>query len=492
MMQRDHLAAEPDTGILFTDWLDQTGEHALLGQPGMLLPLMDKCLLQRAIEQLVRLGCRHIHVLLGEEAAAIRAFAQTGERWGCIIHYHYRQPRESLGDLARRLDLADTGRYWVADATRIPAEPVQRPGHSGEHVVSLLAPGQPYRQWSGWALLSGGWLRAQSFEPHHRLLGELLLDKVFFQQELVASPLLEASTPADLLRAARSLLAAPGRAAIQVGRGSRIDASARLVPPVHVGADVRIGPGTIVGPGVIIEQGAIIDAGSRLQQSVVLADTYVGKELELDGVIVNGHRLADISLGSITLVTDPWLLAAMPGPGMHVSARQRWLTQMLRIGLMPLYALARTLTGVPRKTMSVTIPCPRGDRVDHRQIGVTLVLPQIVSDAPRPWATHFCRTFYPGLREVQRGVLSLVGPSLRPAAEVHRLTPEWRRLYAESRCGLLSEALLQGTSGLEQDIAFASDALACAGQNDSSVTMALLRHYLALVVRDIVVHHRPV
>ena len=33
MMQRDHLAAEPDTGILFTDWLDQTGEHALLGQP---------------------------------------------------------------------------------------------------------------------------------------------------------------------------------------------------------------------------------------------------------------------------------------------------------------------------------------------------------------------------------------------------------------------------------------------------------------------------
>ena len=88
----------PISAILFTGRVG-----ADLGMPNELLPLLGRSMLQRSVEALVRSGCRHIHVVLGDEPRPTRRLLDDGARWGCDLEYHSVNLREPLGMLFRRL-----------------------------------------------------------------------------------------------------------------------------------------------------------------------------------------------------------------------------------------------------------------------------------------------------------------------------------------------------------------------------------------------------
>lgn len=471
-------------GILLTGQPAAAKNDAELGMPAILLPLHQRSLLQRAVEHLVRSGCRHIHIALGDEAAPVKDFLHTGERWGCRISYHYLDPQESLGRFVRRLDLTPEHRYWLADATQVPQE----------SLPAMAAPataGQPLcwndgtrQRWSGWGLYSGSFLTACEEVPAHESLEQLMLNSAELLPHPIGQPL-AAATLADLLDASRRLLATQSEPVL-IGRGSQIHPEAKIIAPVFIGAHVKIGASTVIGPNVAIEAGAFIDDGAHLHNSIVLPDTYVGKELDLHGIIVHGSLLANISLNIVTEISDSNLLAELDRDSR--TPAHRLLAGALRLTLAPLYWMSRwQIRRQPAGgEQPVTIPHPRGGQSEPGRVYVNLTLPEALSGNMRHrLAEHFCRTFYPGLREVVRGRLQLAGPTLRSLGAVRRLSPEWRRLYGEYRCGLLNEALLQNMAASSRDDQFASDVLACAGQGELRPTWKLLSSYLGQVLREL-------
>jgi CTP:molybdopterin cytidylyltransferase MocA len=483
MMASNRSSATSDIGILLAAGPAGKISDAALGVPAILLPLHERSLLQRAVEHLVRSGCRQIHVALGNDATQIKDFLRTGERWGCQMRYHYVDPQESLGRFVRRLDLDQEHRYWLADAMQVPREslPVLT-DPAAEAGRPLCWNDGTQLRWAGWGLYTGAFLRACEKAPADESMERLMLSAGGLSPHNIERPL-SATTLADLLDGSRRLLAAQANPVI-IGRNSQIHPAAKIIAPVFIGTCVKVAAGAVIGPNVAIESGAFIDQNAYLRDSVVMSDTYVGEELDMHGIIVRGRLLANISLNVVTEIPDPTLLAVLipeRQPAMH-----RMLGGVLCLALAPMYGLSLWQNRIKRDDQPrVTIPLPRGSQSQPGQVDVNLALPEArPGNIPQRLSEHFCRTFYPGLREVVRGHLQLVGPTPRSAHVVRQLPPEWRDLYHEYRCGLLNEGLLQGAATTPED-QFASDALACAGQGDLRATLKLLRRYLGLLLRDI-------
>lgn len=490
MTSAHSIGRHPDRAILLALPPDtpDCGDISSLGVPALLLPLLGKPMLQRAVEQLVRHGCRHIDIALGDDAAAVKAFLGGGERWGCRLSYHYLAAHEPLGRFMRRLNLSADSHYWLADALQVPETPL--PVFDGPN-AGVGFDGRPLcfadgngSRWSGWGLFSGAWLLARQAPPCRECLQRQVLSDVGLAPLRVTQPL-SAATLNDFLASSRRLLAARAQDEHTIGRGSRIHPSAHINAPVFIGAQVKIAAGAVIGPNAVIESGSFIDFGTHLRDCVVLADTYAGKELDLNRIIARGNLLAHVALNIVTEVRDANLLAELPRPDMAIAPMQRALAAALRLLLLPLYALClwqlrdRPETG----PIAVAISRPHADPLAPQPAYVTLVMPGNSTDtASRQWLRHFSQTFYPGLREVMRGCLQIVGPQLRTPHEVRELPDAWRRVYAEYRCGLLSDALLQDAAHPCSEDHFASDALAGACQNDTRASLSLLRRYLARVM----------
>ncbi len=125
---------------------------------------------------------------------------------------------------------------------------------------------------------------------------------------------------------------------VYVGLRSGVAPDARLAGPCWIGANVYIGPGVSVGAGTVIEDGCYIDRGAEIAGSVVGPGTYVGKYTELRSSFVWGGDLLNLDSGSLTQVTDPFLLGELRAPNRWVG---RWARALRRIWGLPIPVLGR-------------------------------------------------------------------------------------------------------------------------------------------------------
>jgi dTDP-glucose pyrophosphorylase len=113
---------------------------------------------------------------------------------------------------------------------------------------------------------------------------QLLIDQGGGVTGVLTPERIQLTNVADLLALNRYYLAAngfaTGRSFAQLGMGTR------LIPPVHIEADVTIGPGCVLGPHVYVEPGCRIGARVRLADAVVLRQTVVADETEATGVVL--------------------------------------------------------------------------------------------------------------------------------------------------------------------------------------------------------------
>ena len=482
----------PDSAILFTEWPET--DDAPLGQPNTLLPLAGRPMLQRVVEQLARLGCQRLYVMLGTRAADFRSYLGAGERWGVTVTYHHLSAAESLGLALRNLRLDPDQRYWLADAQQLPDATQAEPADAGPGRAVCWQADNGTR-WTGWGRFRGDWLSGLEVVTRTDL-EQAVLEALAVERDLLVPPL-SVATPADYLAGCVHIL--EQQTAVAQGRGCEIHTSVQIHPPVIIGRHVKIAPRAVIGPRVILGDGAFIDEHALVRDAVVLPYTYVGESLELNRAVARGNRLANIVLDTVVEITDGHLMAPLPQPvepaGVRVPRRERISAAALRWLLRPLWLLCRLRVGqLPRH-----VQAPRGCMVSLPRPGlgtpVELRLPlapprwAFNTQAPRPWARHFLHTFYPGLAEVGRSRLRLVGPTPRPLAEIGLLHEDWRALYQDHACGLLNEALLMDRLGQDPDLQFASDALACAG-----APPGLLKRYLARVGKDLlgrVTHAAP-
>ncbi len=94
-----------------------------------------------------------------------------------------------------------------------------------------------------------------------------------------------------------------------VGCDVHISRSARVKSPVILGNGIQFGHGVHAGPNIIVGDNCIIDNGATILNSIILGDTYIGRNIEISGKICCGNHLIDPNTGACFDVTNETVLS---------------------------------------------------------------------------------------------------------------------------------------------------------------------------------------
>ena len=460
-----------------------------------LIPMGDKPMLQRVLEHLVELGCKDVAVVHGNRPQEGEALLGDGERWGCRIRHHYAADgRKPLGLLAR-LAPADEGNCVLAAADTLALAPLD----TGRPCVLCTQEGGDLR-WSGWAVLPGNAIRwlADTAQDRADLGHRALTGLDSARCPLMMTDTIATDTVASALAAlprlfagssgAQGIVLRPRSAGIWIGNGSRVHPSVRLLPPVFIGRSVLVGENASIGPNVAIGDGCIIDSGSRIEDSILLPSTYVGRKLEVAQAMLSGNHLLNARLGVAMRIPDPELLRDVDvdgDAGRRAGLAQRALAALLWLALAPLRAvlLLRSRGGAARDGASIGVPGALAD--SYRPLKVRFIMTHEAVHAAREgaWTWHFFATFLPGLADAVAGRVSLVGLRPRTVQQIVSLPHYWQRLYRSAPIGLVNESLLHGAEGASVEMSYAGDAL-CTGAMPLSQVLGILRRYATRVMAE--------
>lgn len=475
-MNQLHPCNISDTAILFTQKPWQPNDREMLLSP--FVSIMGQTLLQRSISNLVRWGCRHIHVVLDDGASSIRASLQHGERWGCCVTYHYPDPNNTLPSLLLAIGMDNQHHYlignaWAANHVLAYADNEEL----GANGVAGLC-GQT-GCWTGEALVTGSWLLAQHIPTSaSALAANITADDTIRKQGMRGA--MTAHSAATLLGGMKQLPDWEGNPAYCSPQAD-VHPSACLIAPYHIGKSVRIGAGATIGPHVVIESDVYIGANTTIRDSLILPGSYIGPSLQLEEVVVRGPTLLNARLSCRTDISDPHILSYLHPPAQPINWADKLIAGMLQLVLYPFHRVLQRQEA-PICHGDAIISAPGRSGCGMNAIRLSLRVPQ---PAPREaafnWRYHFVTTFYPGLSAVRQGKLQLIGPTIRKWHEVRQLPEVWRHLYETRYCGLLNDAWLTTTPATTPEECFACDAIASASRPSPMDTLRQVSRYLHIV-----------
>jgi NDP-sugar pyrophosphorylase family protein len=101
---------------------------------------------------------------------------------------------------------------------------------------------------------------------------------------------------------------APG---IWLGRHAHVSPQARLHAPCWIGQHVYVGANCVIGPMAFLEDRCFVEGGAEIMNSVIGADTFVGKLAALRRSLALGNTLINWQTNSIAQISDAFLLCAL-------------------------------------------------------------------------------------------------------------------------------------------------------------------------------------
>ena len=112
------------------------------------------------------------------------------------------------------------------------------------------------------------------------------------------------------------------RPGIWVDEGAQVHRDARIVAPAYIGCGTRIGEQCLITRCSNVESNCHVDYGTVLEDSSILANTYVGIGLDLSHAIVNGNTLLNLERRVALEISDPSVIRPnrVPRPEKKISA----------------------------------------------------------------------------------------------------------------------------------------------------------------------------
>ena len=477
--------AQENVAILITDWWEDLPGRPRLSGPRVLLPLINKPALQLAIEKLVKLQCKEIHLFLGEEPVPIKEFLGHGSRWGVNISYHFRHPDFDLSANLKRLTLSSDRNYWLACPDQLPEFSMATDGNFCVENDSVYCWQNDHRlSWTGWGYFKGDYLNSLSGITSFTELETEVVSNTSLHRVVVAKPL-SVTTDAEYLQSSIEVLKKRTEISNQqiiLSRSAVIHPSVKISGPVYIGLQARVEAGAELGPNAILCDGAVVDEGSVVVNSVVLPDTYLGPHLSLSLAVAASGKLSSISNNVLVSRIDHLLLTSITKP-VQVDSRafsplRVWLIRIMvsPVFLLSWFALKVFRVILPKeRVMDIAFPTTDGETLGKVQISAANTMAEIRNQTPGAWVSHFVLTFWPGLKDVSLGRLNFCGPELRTFLDASALPEHWQEIYFKHKCGLISESqLLSVETPNYNEERFACDSIAASGARQDGVFMRYL------------------
>ena len=319
------------------------------GRPWCLAPVGGKPLVETWLEWAAHLGARDVRLVLGDGADEVEAFCGDGGRWGLRVTYGFLKNMNDPAAYLRRSPAQwEEGLLYIAGPVfprRLSTPPSRE---EAEHPAPDLARSWtlPGDQEGGTAcFLSGDPASVRAFitgaQPPAADWSALNVAPMVLGDLRAYFDLNMRLVKGEISRYVRPGFGGGDGACI--GSNVVIPPSVELRPPLMIGNNCRIHPMAVIGPDVVIGNGVIIDRQTELSGSVVMDDTYLGRNLEIRDRVVAGARLIDPADGTVVDIEDPWLLAALSAPMRAADllrAAGGWLIAVVLTLLMaPLFAV---------------------------------------------------------------------------------------------------------------------------------------------------------
>lgn len=281
--------------------------EALGDVPWPLLPVANRPVLDYWLETCAEAGINHVQVILGEGAEEVEKFAGNGFRWGIDIQYSFARTSEQPLDYLRATsDRWSDGLLYIGGPFFLRRRQAYHPAGfrtlpacthcSGDRTLFLL--GQNSTEVRG--LLDGSLESGRGLEQIH--IHPYAIDDIpsYFKlnMKMVAGEYSRYVTAgfSDVNRSS-------------IGYNVLTPPSAQLSSPLIIGNDCRFGVMSTIGPKAVVADHVIVDSNTTLSNCLILPDTYIGKDLEINYKIISGNRLVDAVEGTSVEIDDSWLVA---------------------------------------------------------------------------------------------------------------------------------------------------------------------------------------
>jgi hypothetical protein len=288
----------------------------------VLLPVGGRPLLSYWLELCIDLGISDVQIILGQDAEYVEMFCGNGEKWGLSINYSFiRAEDDPQAYLARDPDRWSDGLLYIGEALF----PRRRADFTLEKLLELLK-GCCVRYAERCAFFVGCDRETigQFIHTGH-CTGNVKCTDPCGDTEICRTPEVCGIdfTPIrdishyyqlnmEVVRNEMNRYLSSGYSTsdgASIGYNVITPPSVTLTPPLAIGNDCRIGAISVIGSGTVISDHVLIDRQCEISDSIILSDTYVGRNLEIKGKIVAGNRIIDPEDGACLEIEDPWLVA---------------------------------------------------------------------------------------------------------------------------------------------------------------------------------------
>jgi hypothetical protein len=298
-------------------WAEALGER-----PWALLPVGSRPLLSYWLELCVDLGITDVQIILGRDAEYIEMFCGNGEKWGLSINYSFiRDEDDPQAYLARDPGRWNDGLLYIGEALF----PRRQIGFTPDK-LKILQDGCYIRSGERCAFFIGRCSEAvQRFIRTGHCDGVLPCADSCSGTEICRTPevcRLDFTIIRDIthyyqlnmeiVRNEMNRYLSSGYSftdGASIGYNVIMPPSVTLTPPLAIGNDCRVGAISSIGAGTVISDHVLIDRQCEIADSIILSDTYIGRNLEITGKIVAGNRIVDPEDGTCLEIEDPWLVA---------------------------------------------------------------------------------------------------------------------------------------------------------------------------------------
>jgi GTP:adenosylcobinamide-phosphate guanylyltransferase len=390
------------------------------------LPLMGKPFIQHLLEYIERLGIRKWEIYLSRHADEVEQFIGDGERWGVELTYHLL--KKGTGVVSR----------LNHDLSNMEAVPFL---YCNEQFLPFITQED--------LTLEQSFATSSGQDTRWRICTLAALEAELPSKQVETLAVVTAS---DYLESVQKVLSGKGenlvvfgkelRDGIFSGPGTKIPVTCTLVAPVFLGSQVRIGEHSIIGPNVEIGNGCIIGNNCFLKDSSILAGSYLGNNLDVNGCIVQQNSILNARLGAVYRATDEMLATAVESSedvsdGVPVSLGSRIMALVLLLLTFPIL-LVLTLFSRDKLRQTV-VPIPqRATSAKVRTQDLTTFKTRSQTSG-NLWK-HLLWHVIPGLYLVVLKRSRFFGIPYKSLDEYEHLSPDWQKLYVQSIPGLIAEA----------------------------------------------------
>ncbi|MCP3670464.1 MAG: NDP-sugar synthase [Gammaproteobacteria bacterium] len=278
-----------------------------------LLPIGGKPVIEHAIESLYSAGIREITIMLDADAEQVMSVVADGSRWDMRLHYELLGSDsseiysvESAGLSSNEVLLVRGDLLWSMDVQEF----LQNVRETGQKRVYGVNGDTPIIIWTDGAVEYDSWETSNYTSLLENAPVRITVPTVNKLDSLAEYH----QANIDLINARFPHLYPRGMESSNgfiLDFGTKVSARNLMSGVACVGRNCNIHKSVQFEKNVVVGDRVLIDRGAKLENTVVLPDTYIGEMVMLKNSIVRGNTIILIDSGLVMELDDELLLADM-------------------------------------------------------------------------------------------------------------------------------------------------------------------------------------